>query len=519
MKRMVESVEPSMARTAAWPSLLIGLALVLLLLSALFADTLRDLIATWMGSDTYAHGFLIVPISLWLIWEKRAALKVAVPRPTLLPVLLMLPVGLGWLVAELVGVRVVQEYAFVSLLILATWAMIGTAVARYLSFPLGFLLLAVPVGDFLTYPLMNFTADFTVEMIRFSGIPVYRDGTFFSLPSGDWSVIEECSGIRYLLASVTLGVLYAYLTYHRLWKRVLFIMLSALVPILANGLRAYMIVMIGHLSGMKLATGIDHLFYGWVFFGIVIALMFAIGAIWRDPDPDPDATPRLVGVGRDRSVIGVALSVVLAAAVGPGLLRALEGTAVGGDERVEVRVPVPQGGWQAQSGNLWSWRPHIVGADGEVYGFYRADTVPVGLYVGVYRRQREGAEVVSVKNQMAPTGDHEWSDKEITTRTITAPGGAMAVTQHRLAARSGGLRLLVWNWYRIGAVHTSNPFRAKLVEALYRLAGRHPSGSVIAVAAPYREREDEAVAVLTAFLGAMWPAIEAEIERAAAPGL
>jgi len=516
MKRMVVSIESSASRTAAWPSVLIGLALVLLLLSALFADTLRALIAIWMASDTYAHGFLIVPISLWLIWEKRAALKVAVPRPTLLPVLLMLPVGLGWLVAELVDVRVVQEYAFVSVLILAVWAMIGTAVARYLAFPLAFLLLAVPVGDFLTYPLMNFTADFTVELIRLTGIPVYRDGTFFSLPSGDWSVIEECSGIRYLLASVTLGVLYAYLTYHTLWKRVLFIVLSALVPILANGLRAYMIVMIGHLSGMKLATGVDHLFYGWVFFGIVIALMFALGAIWRDPEPD--GTPRMVGAGPGRSVIRVALSVVLAAAVGPGLLRALEGTAMDGDERVEVRVPVPQGGWQAQPGNLWSWRPHIVGADGEVYGFYRAGTVPVGLYLGVYRRQREGAEVVNVQNQMAPTGEQEWSNKEITTRTIAAPGGAMAVTQHRLAARSGGLRLLVWNWYRIGSVHTNNPFRAKLVEALYRLAGRQPSGTVIAVAVPYRESEDEAAAGLTAFIGTMWPAIEAEIERAAGRG-
>ncbi|AUB83205.1 exosortase A [Candidatus Thiodictyon syntrophicum] len=513
---MVASIARVAPGKSAWGPVLVGLVFVLALVSALFADTLRALVSTWMGSETYAHGFLIVPISLWLVWEKRAALRVTVPQPTLLPALLMLPVGLVWLLAQLVDVRVVQEYAFVCLLILAIWAMIGTATARFLAFPLGFLLLAVPVGDGLTYPLMNFTADFSVNMLRLTGIPVYRDGTFFSLPTGDWSVIEECSGIRYLLASVTLGVLFSYLTYSKIWKRVLFIALSALVPILANGLRAYMIVMIGHLSGMKLATGVDHLVYGWVFFGIVIAIMFAVGAIWRDPEPDK--APRQADSGAGRSTIVAALSVLLASAVGPGLLLALERAPAGGDERVELRSPAPVGGWQSEGGNLWSWRPHIVGTDGEVYGFYRAEAAPVGLYLGIYRRQREGAEVVNVQNQMVPTSDLEWSDKEITTRRIASPIGEFKVKQDRLAGRLGGQRLLVWNWYRIGAVNTSNPFVAKFAEAAYRLVGRQPSGAVIVLAAPYRESPDEAAAVLTVFIDAMWPSLEAEIQRATGHG-
>jgi exosortase len=69
--------------------------------------------------------------------------------------------------------------------------------------------------------------------------------------------VEACSGVRYLISSVTLGCLYAYLTYQSTKKRLLFIAVSIVVPIIANGLRAYMIVMIGHLSGMELATGGD----------------------------------------------------------------------------------------------------------------------------------------------------------------------------------------------------------------------------------------------------------------------
>ncbi len=148
----------------------------------------------------------------------------------------------------------------------------------------------MPIGEALIPPLMDWTADFTVAALKLSGIPVYREGTFFTIPSGNWSVVEGCSGLRYLIASITVGALYAYLSYRKLWKRVLFVALSVIVPIIANGLRAYMIVMIAHLSDMKLALGVDHLIYGWVFFGVVMLLLFWVGSYWRD-DAEPDVAP------------------------------------------------------------------------------------------------------------------------------------------------------------------------------------------------------------------------------------
>jgi exosortase len=86
---------------------------------------------------------------------------------------------------------------------------------------------------------MEHTADFTLAALRLTGIPVYREGQFFSIPSGNWSVV--CSGLRYLIASVTVGVLYAHLTYRSALRRALFIAASIVVPIVANWLRAYMI--------------------------------------------------------------------------------------------------------------------------------------------------------------------------------------------------------------------------------------------------------------------------------------
>jgi exosortase A len=168
------------------------------------------------------------------------------------------------------------------------------------------------MGEGLIPPLMDFTADFTVGMVQLTGIPVYREGTFFQLPTGNWSVIEACSGVRYLIASITLGTLYAYLTYTSYLKRTLFIIASIIVPIIANGLRAYMIVMIAHLSDMKLALGVDHLIYGWVWFGIVIFIMFFIGSYWRDSEEENKPLPVQTATSIDKkklqtSAVGVVL--------------------------------------------------------------------------------------------------------------------------------------------------------------------------------------------------------------------
>ncbi len=509
----MESVsEKAILRRVGWSSVLPGLAIVLLVLVWLFFPTLSSLVSIWLRSDTYAHGAIVLPISLWLIWEKRAGLVDAVPQPTLVPTLLMLPVGGVWLLGSVTDVLVIQQYGFIFLLLLAIWSMVGTPVTRYLAFPLGFLLLAVPVGEALTYPLMNFTADFTVGLLRFTGIPVYRDGTFFSLPSGDWSVVEECSGVRYLLASVTLGMLFAYLNFRFLWKRLVFVLFSVVVPVFANGLRAYLIVMIGHLSNMQLATGVDHLIYGWVFFGVVIAFMFWFGSMWRDPAGEVPAGLNGGSIGRGVGSVGVA--VMLVAGVWPSLLWGLERASAPSARAVALQVPAVAGDWQHASEGLWTWRPRVVAPDGEIYVFYRGVPGAVGVYLGIFRSQRQGAELVSSANQMVSTRDQQWSDKEISRRVIRLPTGPFTVNQSRIASRHDGDHLLVWSWYRIGDVSTSSPYRAKLIEAAYRLWGGQRAGALIAVAAPYAINEDEAAAALEGFLAVMLPSLEAEIARA-----
>src|SRR3712207_2283490 len=110
-------------------------------------------------------------------------------------------------------------------------AVVGLRVAREAAFPLAFLLFAIPFGEFLIPTLIDRTADFTVMALSASGVPVYREANHFVIPSGAWSVVEACSGLRYLIASLMIGVVYAVVSYRSTRRRLAFIAAALVVPI------------------------------------------------------------------------------------------------------------------------------------------------------------------------------------------------------------------------------------------------------------------------------------------------
>ena len=241
-------------------------------------ETALSMVDIWWTSETFAHGMVVYPASLWLIWRKRNELAKLPVEPCYWALVPLTGACFGWLVATAGGVQAGQHFCLVVAIALLPWLVLGTRVARTIAFPLAFTLLAAPIGDFLMPIMMQHTADVTVAALRLIGMPVYREGLHFVIPSGRWSIVEACSGLRYLIASGVLGCLFAYLTYQSPWRRAAFIAASIMAPIVANWVRAFMIVMIGHYSGMTLAVGVDHLIYGWVFFGFVMLLLAYVGS-------------------------------------------------------------------------------------------------------------------------------------------------------------------------------------------------------------------------------------------------
>ena len=490
-------------------------AIAILLL--LFYSTAASTVAIWDRSETFAHGFLIFPISAYLIWARRREVARLTPEPDLRGLVLLLLLGFGWLLANLAGVLVVEQLSLVAMIPTLVWIILGGRVVHLLAFPLGFLLFAVPMGEFLIPPLMEFTADFTVMALQLTGIPVFREGTFFTIPSGDWSVVEGCSGLRYLISAFTLGCLYAYLTYRSTSRRLIFAALSVLVPIIANGLRAYMIVMIAHLSDMKLAMGVDHYIYGWVFFGIVMLLLFWIGSFWREDDqPQPPVEMPAPSSNSQRIMgkrVGVAaLTTILAAALWPAYGAYLDQKIQHG-QMSSLPVPVPGNGWQLESVPLADWRPHYLGTDAHRQQTYRKGNQTVTLYLGYYQHQRQDAELVNSQNMMVTQKHPIWSNVGESVRTIQVGGQAQNIEQTLL--RSATQRMLIWNWNKIGAHNTVNDYFAKLLFAKMKLLDGRDDGLAILVATPYDETPDHAAPVLQAFINDMLPNMEASLKAVA----
>jgi exosortase A len=484
----------------------------LLLLTAMFWPTFHSMVEVWERSETFAHGYIIFPISIWLIWRRWDVLSQIVPRPDLRGLILLGLAGMGWLLADAGSVNVVAQYAYIAMLIAVVWTLLGVQFVRAAFFPLMFLLFAVPMGEFLIQPLMGVTADFTVAMLQVTGIPVYREGNFFSIPSGDWSVVEGCSGLRYLIASITLGVLYAYLTYRSWQRRLLFSIAAMIVPVFANSGRAYMIVMIAHLSDMKLALGVDHYIYGWVFFGIVMLLLFWIGSFWREDDqPELESGLRASAATsmRARPMLPVVLISLLTAGLWPVYANWLSTRPL--PDMPELKTEA-QGGWQPAE-PFTTWIPHWIGADRQMRQSYTQAGRKVLLELNYYATQRQGAELVNSQNYMIRQKDPAWSNVGEAIVTVQINGLSQQVRQARMRG-SNGQRLLVWQWNLINQRPVVNDHMAKLSLALDRVRMKRDDGLSVLIATPYEEVElDAAAATLSRFSADMNEAIGRTLDQ------
>ncbi|MEO1766713.1 exosortase A [Thiobacter aerophilum] len=478
----------------------------------IYWSTVASTVAIWRRSETFAHGFLIFPISAWLIWQRRREIAALTPVPDWRGLILLAVLGLAWLAAEVARVLVIQQLALVAMVPALVFTLLGWRITWAMAFPLAFLLLAVPMGEFLIPPMMEFTADFTVAALRLTGIPVYREGTFFTIPSGNWSVVEGCSGLRYLIASFTLGTLYGYLTYRSLKKRLLFALASIVVPIIANGLRAYMIVMIAHLSDMRLALGVDHYIYGWVFFGVVMLLLFWIGSFWREDERVKPAPPVVeYGWGLPGGLKPMLAASLIIAGFWPAYAAYVEGLAPN-NLAVRLQAPAGRNGWRLVA-PVTDWRPEYKGMDASLHQTYGKDGRVVGVFLAYYRYQRQDAELINSQNVMVRQKHPVWSNVGEAAQVVELAGRPVTVIETRL--RSPHQRLLVWHWNWLNGPFTVNPYWAKFYEARARLLGHWDDAAAIIVYTPYEERPENAARTLQDFLRDMLPALTAKLEQAA----
>jgi exosortase len=267
--------KPSVTRGAA-----IALAAVALSYGLLYRDVIRLLIRDW-SSDDFSHGFLIVPLALYFVWERREKLKALPVQPAPLAGLAVVLGSLGLLLMGVLGAETFPARLSVVFMVAGcVLFLLGWPFLKALLFPIGFLFLMVPIPKLLfneiAFPLQLLASKAATGALSLLGIPVLREGNVIILANTTLEVAEACSGLRSLMSLVTLALVYGYFMDPRPLARVFYVVMSVPVAIGANALRVAGTGIAAHWIGPAAAQGFFHTFSGWLVFIAAVVMLFLI---------------------------------------------------------------------------------------------------------------------------------------------------------------------------------------------------------------------------------------------------
>lgn len=449
-----------------WQRHLAALALLSAAIFVIFWHEAADVAGIWWNSSTFTHCLLIVPMIGWLVSQRVALLRPLTPVYWWPALIWMTGAGLVWLVGEAAGVGLFRQLGLVLMLQGAVAATLGEKLVRALLFPLFYALLLVPFGEELVPLLQTLTAHISMVLLHLSGIRAEMEGVFITTPAGFFEVAEACSGVNFLIAMLAYSIFAAHLCFRSWTRRIVFVAAALATTILANALRAWGTMIAAEIWGIEAAGGIDHIFYGWFFFGAVILLVMLVARRWFDrPANDAAVDVRALGgpprfAARGRWLLPVALAIPLGFA---GWAMLVGGRAAPLPESMPIVSPA---GWQEHIVEQAPWTPRFDGADRvEVRHFADSAGRGVTVAIGGYERQAEGREVVAF-GQGAIDPDSKWA----WSASLPAVDGAKT---ERLLHPGPVLRDAA-TWYVVGGSVTGSPRRAKLAGLRARLLGGDP---------------------------------------------
>lgn len=244
----------------------------------LYHDVIRRLANDWRVDENYSHGFLIPLVSIIAIWMQRARLASLPLTANLLwgGIFIALSILLLWagvISGELFAARLSLPLSLAGITIYCA----GWRWLRALAFPLGLLLLAIPVPSLLFNPLafrlQLLASDLATQGIRACGIPALREGNVIELARMKLQVVEACSGIRSLMALVTLAIVYAGFFERSWWRRIVLVIAVIPIALLTNAARVTGTGWLAHRYGETTAEGFLHSFSGTLVFMAAVVLL------------------------------------------------------------------------------------------------------------------------------------------------------------------------------------------------------------------------------------------------------
>jgi len=493
---------PHIARRE-WPYAIGIVTACFIALSLIFRQEAMGAFRVWIGSETYNHCFLILPIALYMIWQRRDTLAGSSPKADFRALLLIPLLSLAWFGASIFSVLEAQQFVVITIFQAMLLGILGWPVYRKLMAPFLYLYFLVPSGEFLVPALQDFTARFAVLGLQLLEIPVYSDGILIDVPSGSFVIAEACAGLRFLIAAIAFGVFYATEIYESRIRRAIFVALSIVVPIVANGFRALGLIAASEYIGSAAAVEADHVTYGWVFFSLVLVALIFIGRTFSDrnvrrtPVVPISARPPLPADMRTLAFAG-ALAAGLAA-MGPaaGLVLDAPSAAVA----LQEAAPGVASMWRPVDGQAADWRPVVVRADRQFSDSFTDGAHRVDRFVALYLWRGRTNNLIRSENRIAD--EDVWNTTQ-RGRTLANYGGK-PTRVNSAEIVSGGRRRLVWWLYALDDSTAASLWDVKRRQVHAYVTGKACPSAMLAISTDLVGDRAEAAKTLQNYLNAVEP--------------
>lgn len=254
-----------------------GLAVAFLIT---FFPVMKNLFQGWLASDDNSHGFLIIPLSLYIVWTRRHAIKKANIIPGRGGIFFVTLATMLYLFGHLARISTISSLSFVLTIWAAVWSLFGKEIFRILCFPMAFLLLMIPVPSqfysMATIPLQLIVSKYSAMIISICDISILREGNVLYLPRQSLQVVQACSGLRSLMVLVTLCAIFAYLTLTSNLLRSILVVCSIPAAIVVNIVRVVSMVLFFQFWNLDLSKGLAHTIFGVSIFLLAMMIILAL---------------------------------------------------------------------------------------------------------------------------------------------------------------------------------------------------------------------------------------------------
>lgn len=240
----------------------------------------------WMSNSYYSHGMLILPVTVYLVirriqldkqWRWRSDSQ---NNRGMVILAASLGIYLYFLDSK---AYYLAAFAVVGIAFGLLWTIGGYEATKKLVFPVGYLLLMIPLPylDRITLPLALFTGVCSGALVKFLGLGITIIGNAISLPNANLVIGAQCSGVNSIISLTSLNVLIAYLMMGPWWGRIALTLLAIPIAMIGNILRVANLLFVANRWGGDAAFRFYHDYSGIVFFVVALVLLVPLTKLLR----------------------------------------------------------------------------------------------------------------------------------------------------------------------------------------------------------------------------------------------